>query len=238
MRQLVAALIGIVGLSAASPALAAKTDALLAVSWQPAFCEGHSDRAECKSQTSARYDASHFSLHGLWPMNDEYCGVSDAERATDESGAWSKLPALSLSSDLEAELKKVMPGVQSNLQRHEWVKHGTCTRFTPENYYQTATELLNQLNGSVVAELFKSHIGKQLSSDEIVKAFDSAFGRNAGRRVKVSCVSDGNRVLIDEITIGLSKQYAPGTSLEDLIQGAGSTSIGCDGGIVDAAGLQ
>ena len=43
---------------------------------------------------------------------------------------------------------------------------------------------------------------------------------------------------LDEITIGLSDKYAPGTSLEDLIQGAGRTAIGCDGGIVDPAGLQ
>ena len=41
---------------------------VLAVSWQPAFCEGHADKPECASQTEARFDASNLTLHGLWPQ--------------------------------------------------------------------------------------------------------------------------------------------------------------------------
>lgn len=234
-----ATLIGISMMAtAATPAMARETAAILAVSWQPAFCEGHQDKPECKSQTESRFDAGHFALHGLWPLGENYCGVAADVRAEDENGNWNALPALSLSDGLRKTLAKVMPGTQSDLQRHEWVKHGTCTRFTPENYFQTSVDLLEQLNGSEVARLFQSNIGRELSADEIAKAFDSAFGRNAKNRIKISCVADGDRQLIDEITIGLSDKYAPGTSLEDLIQGAGRTAIGCDGGIVDPAGPQ
>ncbi|AJY46728.1 ribonuclease T2 family protein [Martelella endophytica] len=237
--KLKAAIIGIsLTAMAAVPAMARETAAILAVSWQPAFCEGHQDKPECKSQTDSRYDAGHFSLHGLWPLGDNYCDVAADVRAEDENGNWNALPALSLSDGLRETVAKVMPGTQSNLQRHEWVKHGTCTRFTPENYFQTSVDLLEQLNGSDVAKLFQSSIGKELSADEIAKAFNGAYGRGAKDRIKISCVTDGDRQLIDEITIGLSDKYAPGTSLEDLIQGAGSTSIGCPGGIVDAAGYQ
>ncbi|MGV0819207.1 ribonuclease T2 family protein [Martelella sp. AMO21009] len=234
-----AALIAITIVAAATtPTMARGTAAILAVSWQPAFCEGHQDRPECKSQRESRYDAGHFSLHGLWPLGENYCGVAADVRATDENGNWNALPALTLSDGLRKSLAKVMPGTQSDLQRHEWVKHGTCTRFTPENYFQTSVDLLEQLNGSEVAKLFQANIGTELSADEIAKAFDSAFGRGAKNRIKISCVADGDRQLIDEITIGLSDKYAPGTSLEDLIQGAGRTAIGCDSGIVDPAGLQ
>ncbi len=50
----------------------------LAVSWQPAFCEARTRTPECRSQTPGRFDASHFSLHGLWPEPYEnvFCGVS------------------------------------------------------------------------------------------------------------------------------------------------------------------
>jgi ribonuclease T2 len=42
---------------------------VLAASWQPAFCitPAGADKAECVSQTRDRFDATHFSIHGLWP---------------------------------------------------------------------------------------------------------------------------------------------------------------------------
>lgn len=238
MKYWAAATIVLLGAVTGTPAMAGKTSAVLALSWEPAFCEGNQDRRECAGQTEKSFEASNFVLHGLWPIGQDYCDVSADDRATDESGNWQELPALHLSDKLRRTLDRVMPGTQSDLDRHEWLKHGTCTKFTPENYFQTAVDLLQQVNGSSVARLFQSHIGQQLTAAEISREFDSAFGRGAGKRVKLSCVSDGDRQLIDEITIGLSDKYAPGTSLEDLIDGAGGTAVGCDGGIVDPVGYQ
>ena len=58
---------------------------MLAVTWQPAFCQLHARKPECGSQTSDRFDATHFTLHGLWPQPraKEYCGVSAALRDLD-----------------------------------------------------------------------------------------------------------------------------------------------------------
>ncbi|TPW29749.1 ribonuclease [Martelella alba] len=238
MRYWIGSLAILMSIAGGVPAMAKSTSAILAISWQPAFCEGNGSKAECSSQTKDRFDASHFALHGLWPVKDEYCGVSADLQAQDKSGNWTALPALDLSDDLKNSLAEVMPGTQSGLDRHEWIKHGTCTRFTPQNYYQTAVDLLQQVNGSAVQKVFANNIGKELTAVEIGKAFDDAFGKGASKRIKISCVSDGNRQLIDEITIGLSDQYAPGIAMETLIDGAGSTDIGCDGGIVDAVGNQ
>jgi len=41
---------------------------LLALTWQPSFCENKPNRKECRTQTTNRYDAKHWSLHGLWPQ--------------------------------------------------------------------------------------------------------------------------------------------------------------------------
>ena len=41
---------------------------VLALSWQPAFCEANPGKRECRWQTGSRYDASYLSLHGLWPQ--------------------------------------------------------------------------------------------------------------------------------------------------------------------------
>ena len=47
---------------------------VLALSWEPAFCETQPDVPECRSQTTGSLDARQFSLHGLWPP-DVYCDV-------------------------------------------------------------------------------------------------------------------------------------------------------------------
>jgi ribonuclease T2 len=62
---------------------------LLAMSWQPAFCESRPDKVECRTQTDGRFDADHLTLHGLWPQPQglEYCGVAERDRSTTYGGA-------------------------------------------------------------------------------------------------------------------------------------------------------
>ncbi|TNB46772.1 ribonuclease [Martelella lutilitoris] len=228
----------VVILAGGSPAAAGRTEALLAVSWQPAFCEARPEKTECRSQTEARFDASRFSLHGLWPMGENYCGVDAKPRKLDEAGDWLALPALDLDAGTRRLLDTVMPGTQSGLQRHEWIKHGTCSGMDAERYYARSIALMEDLNMSAVADLFAENLGQYVSSEAIMHAFDEAFGRGAARRVKMKCrTDDDGRLLITELTIGLGGDYADNRSLGELIQSAGGTSFGCAGGIVDRAGL-
>ena len=134
------------------------TQYILAVSWQPAFCEGHDDKPECESQTEDRFDASHFTLHGLWPQprSNAFCGVSDAAAADSEGGRWTSLPPVELSPELHASLDEVMPGTQSSLERHEWTKHGTCYGTPQEEYFSDAVAMMSALNASPVAESVRS----------------------------------------------------------------------------------
>jgi ribonuclease T2 len=75
-----------------------RTEYILAVSWQPGFCETHPNRKECAGQTSERYDATHFSLHGLWPMRKSYCGVAaDLQGPQTSNGDWLESAAVTLS---------------------------------------------------------------------------------------------------------------------------------------------
>nr|WP_183485068.1 ribonuclease [Martelella radicis] len=225
-------------LGTGSTAMAGKTVALLAVSWQPAFCEGRPEKPECRSQTGDRFDARRFSLHGLWPMGRNYCGVAAKPRKLDEAGDWFELPALELDAQTRHLLETVMPGTQSGLQRHEWIKHGTCSGMDAERYYARSIALMEDLNISGVADLFAENTGKHVSSEAVMHAFDEAFGEGAARRVKMKCRKDDDgRLLITELTIGLGADYRNDKPLADLIQSAGGTSFGCEGGIVDRAGL-
>lgn len=224
---------------AETPAPPARSDQflILAVSWQPAFCETATHRPECTSQSRSRFDASHFSLHGLWPR-DEYCGVSRTVRERDEAGRWSALPAVELDPSTRRILDEVMPGTRSLLDRHQWIKHGTCFSDAPGPYFATSVLLLSALNASPVRDLFARNIGRTLGRDEIRGAFDAAFGPGAGNRVRIACEDDGRRRIISELTIGL--YGTPGTTpnLGRLMLAANPTSGGCLGGIVDAVGLQ
>ncbi|HEY9768528.1 MAG TPA: hypothetical protein V6C71_08460 [Coleofasciculaceae cyanobacterium] len=122
-------------------------DYLLAISWQPAFCETHQDKTECQTQTEARFDASNFTLHGLWPQprNNVYCNVSNQIEGIDGDGKWSDLPPIDLSDTLKDELAIKMPGFASDLHLHEWYKHGTCYQGTPEEYFRESLDLLDQV---------------------------------------------------------------------------------------------
>jgi ribonuclease T2 len=204
----------------------------MALSWQPAFCESRPDKVECKSQTADRYDASHFALHGLWPQprRNVFCGVDKATITLDDNREWDRLPAPQLTADTKTALNKVMPGTQSLLERHEWIKHGTCYG-DAETYFKDSVRLTNDVNASVVQDFFAANIGKKIQTSDIRAKFDEAFGKGAGERVRVSCSKDG---LISELTIGLKGDISSGTKMADLMAASEPTDAGCPGGVVDA----
>ncbi|MGE0240216.1 MAG: ribonuclease [Parvibaculaceae bacterium] len=218
----------------------ARTQYVLAASWQPAFCETKPDKVECRTQTAERFDAGHFALHGLWPQPRSlgYCRVEQPQIEDDKAGRWAELPAVALAPATKEELDKVMLGTQSYLERHEWTKHGTCYAATAEDYFADSLALMRALNASAVQELFTSRIGRFLSFDDIRKAFDQSFGAGAGRRVRMQCARDNGRLIIAELTIGLTGEITPQSSFADLIAAAQPTKSECPGGIVDTVGLQ
>lgn len=213
---------------------------VLAISWEPAFCEGMSDKAECKAETTTSFEATNFALHGLWPQprSNQYCGVSAADKASDDAHNWAALPEVTLPAETRAALDKIMPGTQSDLERHEWITHGTCYGADPDAYFQAAIALVEAINASPVRDLFAMHIGQSLTLADIRGAFDQDFGEGTGDRVRVACETDGKRRLVEELTIGLSGTVGHFEDMGALILAAPPTSGGCPGGIVDAVGQQ
>ncbi len=217
---------------------------ILAVSWQPAFCESAAGRGktECDTQSADRFDASHFTLHGLWPQPRAraYCRVPPDLVAADRNREWDRLPTLDLTSGTRRELERVMPGTMSNLDRHEWIRHGTCFGGEPpEAYFTRAIALMDQLNASRARALFAGNIGSEITSASIRAAFDASFGPGAGDRVRVSCDRDGGRNLVAELTIGLVGEIGADPSLGPLMAAAApSREPGCPSGFVDPVGRQ
>ncbi|HIO93364.1 MAG TPA: ribonuclease [Leucothrix mucor] len=211
-----------------------KDEYLLAVSWQPSFCETHQSKPECKTLTAKRFDAQNLSLHGLWPQprNNAYCDVSIKDKSIDRAKRWSLLQPLELESDTAKLLAKLMPGFASNLQRHEWIKHGTCYGKDANAYYTDALSLLQEINHSSVAALFRENIGKQISSKQIRQQFDLAFGKGSGNKVNLRCDRKGR---VAELWINLKGDIQSKLSLSNLLKKAPQTQSNCNSGVVDPA---
>ena len=164
---------------------------MLAINWQPAFCETRPNRPECETQTSDRFDATHFTLHGLWPQprSRDYCGVDAQTVMLDEDGDWDHLPEVELSAGLREALDERMPGTQSALERHEWITHGTCYGTDAEEYFTDAIDMLDVVNDSAVRRTVRRPTGKTVTpAGQVRAAFDEAFGAGAGERVRLACV--------------------------------------------------
>jgi ribonuclease T2 len=220
------------------------TDLLLALSWQPAFCEKKTSTTECK-QLNAGFlpiAETQLSLHGLWPQpnGNFYCGVPDAVKKLDKENRWDQLPAPELDTDTADRLAVAMPGTASFLERHEWVKHGTCFfgQGNGDDYFDDSLRVLAAINESHVGRFLAENVGTELKTSDIRKAFDLAFGTGAGERVQVKCIDDQGRVLVQELTISLKGKITETADVGALIRAGNKQSPGCVGGIIDPAGLQ
>ena len=217
---------------------------LLALSWQPAFCESKPGKKECIQLNDGLLPVTEkqFSIHGLWPQprGRVYCGVPRTLQALDEARRWSELPELPLDMETWDALDVAMPGTASFLQRHEWIKHGTCYLGDggADEYYDDTLQVTEAINNSAVGTFLADHVGAEVSTQEIRARFDEAFGQGSGDRVQFQCAGDGDRILLQEIKINLRGVISPETPLRDLLLAADSVSIGCPSGVIDPAGLQ
>ena len=215
-------------------------DAVFAVSWQPAFCETKPSKPECTSMTPDRFDATHLTLHGLWPQpqGNEYCGVSAEEKHLDQAKQWDQLDAVDLTATTRDLLARVMPGTQSHLERHEWTRHGSCAGTSAEHYFRAAAALVVALDESSVQEFLSSRVGSDVQTNQIRGAFDQAFGGDAGSRVQFFCAKDGDRTLLTEMRINVRGTIDETSNLGALILAAPTQPRGCAHGVIDTVGLQ
>lgn len=220
---------------------------VLALSWQPAFCEFNSTTPECRSQNDSRYDATHLVLHGLWPNvrgdarhDYEYCGVAREIRDKDRSRSWCALPAPGLSEGLQKRLTPLMPGLQSCLERHEWFRHGVCSGLTADQYFEQATLLVEQVAKTKFSAYITSNIGKRVSLSSLLSEFDKDFGVGSSRSLAIRCDSKHGASMLTEIRLSLKKESLTASlSRESFVPAEASDKGSCKKQIaIDPVGLQ
>ncbi|MBU1054297.1 MAG: ribonuclease T [Proteobacteria bacterium] len=213
---------------------------VLALSWQPAFCETHCDKPECRIEDKKSYQARNFTLHGLWP-NKKSCGkdYGFCGEVQNTPGDFCDYPVLQLFSQTRQTLEQVMPSASAGscLQRHEWFKHGTCqTKWSIDEYYETAIDLTHQFNESGIAYFFTRNTGKNVSEEEFISKVECALGNGTHNRIELKC-SNGNLV---DVYITLPADITPGQSLGELMgQGESRYKSNCGGSFhIDPIGVQ
>ncbi|MDF9391952.1 MULTISPECIES: ribonuclease T2 family protein [Methylococcus] len=214
--------------AAAEPAaercdVAGQADAyVLALSWEPAFCELKPDKPECRLADPVAYSARHFSLHGLWP-NKSGCGTDYGfcGEVKQPRRDFCDYPPITLDPVRKASLAEVMPGTASCLERHEWHKHGTCqTAMSSDAYFALAADLTRQFNGSGIADFVADRIGRTVRTEEFLARLDAALGRGARDRIGLNC----EHGMLVEIRVNLPSELKPGASLGSLLPLAGKSS--------------
>ncbi len=196
------------------------TDNLLAISWQNAFCQTHQQKREWRNVKQNSYTATHFTLHGLWPQPRSKQNCQGKRKVY-------------LEKSLYNELLNVMPAAKSGLQHHEWKKHGTCYGTSQDEYFRDSILLVKQFNNSAVQDLFAKNIGKTITKEQLMRAFDKSYGRGSGRKVKMMCTKG----MISELQINLSGEIKENSKIADLLKGAKNAQGGCKKGRVDRVGF-
>lgn len=204
---------------------------VLALTWQPGFCLTRPALAECAAEGRGAA-AGGLTLHGLWQVGKSYCGIDAELKRRDRSGRWSDLPELVLAEGTAKRLSVAMPGTASGLDRHQWLMNGTCHAATADDYYGRSLDLLDAVNGSAVGAFFAAHAGETVTMADVAAAFDSAFGKGAGERIRLRCRPVDGQAVVTGLTIGLA---AAEGDLRTLIQGASVTKSECDAGLLALA---
>ncbi|MBK7352529.1 MAG: ribonuclease T [Nitrosomonas sp.] len=201
---------------------------VLALSWQPAFCEIKSNKPECSVTDPNVYQARHFTLHGLWP-NQRQCGIdySFCGKVKEKQEEFCNYPTIDLDAVTRSSLAEIMPSVSAGscLERHEWHKHGTCqANWSVQQYYALSADLTRQFNDSGMAYFMNRRIGKVVRTEDFMNRLSAVLGEAARSRIKLICKQD----MLIEVQLMLTVSLNPNQDLETLIAAAPTqTETGC-----------
>jgi ribonuclease T2 len=183
---------------------------ILALTWQPAFCQYHPGLPECPGEgVTDEPDAPHLTLHGLWPSDTDnsglsYCGVGVDLRALDERRQWCEIPEPAISVTARESVDAIMPGARSCLDRHQWLKHGTCSGLDQDAYFRLASRFAGDIARTAVGRSIDDAAGGVIEAKRVRAAFEDRFGAGSARALSLRCRKDGGRSYLSALWIRLS----------------------------------
>ena len=153
---------------------------VLNLSWSPEFCHSHPDAAECTQHRS-------FTLHGLWPQNNNGTYPEDCSNAPGPS--------------VPSEYADIYP--DPTLLQHEWQTHGTCSGLAPDAFFALA----RHADQSIIIPAALSHPTQQITETP-AQLLDLFTQSNPGLHSSSLAISCGNNYLT-AIEVCLDKDLKP-----------------------------
>ncbi|ASQ44748.1 ribonuclease T2 family protein [Legionella clemsonensis] len=207
---------------------------VLALSWQPGFCQTYGYEAgkpECFKLPADSYQATHLVLHGLWP-NQQICGESYGFCGVEAKKHHCDYPAISLSKEVSQDLQQFMPSYAAGscLERHEWNKHGSCQVLSSDAYFALAIRLNREANQTSLGQFLHEHVGETVKREQLRTMVRESFGENAAYKIFLGCK---NGILVD-IFIQLPALIPQTDSLQTLVNKAPDfeRAEGCPGNLM------
>ncbi|MDI5891072.1 ribonuclease T2 family protein [Halomonas rhizosphaerae] len=190
----------------------------LALTWHPGFCESRSrPPRECREADLREGAERGFVLHGLWPSLPERF----AERGINRRRWWQEgcfletprpdgsfcraHPPLGLPAPLGEALDATMPGRASCLDRYQYAKHAACLALPEAAYFSASVALVERVNASAFSAFVTLNQGGEVGRNDLINAFEAAFGEGTGRALRLECRGRGNR-LLTEVRIGIATE--------------------------------
>ena len=217
---------------------------LLALSWQPAFCELKPGKTECEQLNAGELPITEtqLSLHGLWPQprGQEYCGVPAGLVALDKASRWAELPEVAVDAETASSSRWRCRGRRASSSGTSGSSTAPASS-APAGRTSISTTRCGWSRRSTPRRWRRSSPrtwAASSSTADLRAAFDAAFGAGAGERVQVHCAGDRGRTLIQEVSVNLAGAIGPETPVAALILAADPVSPAARAGVVDPAGLQ
>jgi ribonuclease T2 len=162
---------------------------LLALTWTPSWCEAEAawDERQCQRGLG-------FTLHGLWPQDEdgwpEYCETGERDPSRRETAAMVDIMG------------------SGGLAWYEWKKHGRCSGMSAPRYFSTARRLYEALRLPVP--------DGRTTAGRIEQAILDGNPALTADSVIVTC--GGGRV--EEVRVCLTRDFAPRACGADVLRDA------------------
>jgi len=175
---------------------------VFALEWQPQWSQPPScDEKLANHLSPDSYAATHFSVHGLWPNYDsglhngsswpQYCTrpvggqvFTDCESDPTAHPYCTPSGAATLFNTSSGWQRYGLEYAWSDLARHEWAKHGSCTPWTQERYFEHIQDMHGRLANGSGAALAAANVGGSVAREDLAAAFQKDTD---GKKVAFNC---------------------------------------------------